>query len=793
MQSQSKRKAGMEVEGNPLLNAAKRSKKDKKNASNKNKLLANEETTRGGLVIVRESPFSQPESANERSSSQPSSSLPLKRNATTELQAPPNKKARAESQPLASSTKKSKPTPTPTPTHTSTSTNQHRSGSLPLTNGRLTTQQKTALRSGISSIAEEDEEQIEDDVRAMEAEANHLRRTSRVYVAESSNSTASTISFPSENNKPRPRSRSRSRMSAVDTIQPLADESLQIVRNKRIREGAMAAITAVNGDATHAETSRRGREREREQNTVNGHHRRKSSISSRGKRISTSFEITGVIPQPHSSVSYTSFYKHIDADLPDSERLRMLLIWCASRAAAKLNSTSIPNSTSAEHPNEDNPGSKNSLLPIPDLPPLSARAQQIVKRVQEDVIQMLAEREIDLSLHGHHQTESSQGLGKNLKQNEQNVTNKMLEALYGKQIKRVHEEEEAWKRVTYHYDAYIKRQKELLERRKARLTPLDRPPSSQTDDGPGGDEMQPTTPSAKSKGKQRESGGDDPWRNIREHLLPEDMQRGARLVRALLASVQPKPPGQTQSQESSTAIQKRPRRGSDTAISDVDMDLTSLSLDQELENLMQDLHFKLDWLYSAATTARSMVYVVEELNNRWFSLLNQNLASRVDIRVGSTSSREASSSSNSAPTASSSSSLSTTTDPSRVSGILRKYVRRPHNGPPGFIINPPASFGTSQSWIPASSGVDPQDLLRALSLVDRTRPPSQVGDAARRAAREVQRVGENGGIGIVGDRRITGITPGAPNTPRKGPMTPSRRGGDKTSWREREKTPVRDR
>jgi len=68
---------------------------------------------------------------------------------------------------------------------------------------------------------------------------------------------------------------------------------------------------------------------------------------------------------------------------------------------------------------------------------------------------------------------------------------------------------------------------------------------------------------------------------------------------------------------------------------------------------------------------------------------------------------------------------------------------------------------------------DPQDLLRALSRLDAERPPSQVGDQARRAVREVQRVNERGGVG---ERRLTmtGTGTGLGATPRKGVSTPRR-------------------
>ena len=63
---------------------------------------------------------------------------------------------------------------------------------------------------------------------------------------------------------------------------------------------------------------------------------------------------------------------------------------------------------------------------------------------------------------------------------------------------------------------------------------------------------------------------------------------------------------------------------------------------------------------------------------------------------------------------------------------------------------------------------DPHDVLHALSRIDMQRPPTQVGDSARRAAREVQRANESSNA----ERKLTGV----PNTPRKAPGTPRRAG-----------------
>ena len=84
----------------------------------------------------------------------------------------------------------------------------------------------------------------------------------------------------------------------------------------------------------------------------------------------------------------------------------------------------------------------------------------------------------------------------------------------------------------------------------------------------------------------------------------------------------------------------------------------------------------------------------------------------------------------------------------------------------------PTLYRTSPLPNPILQARDPQDLLRALSRLDAERPPAQVGDQARRAVREVQRVNEVGGVG---ERRLTltsATTVGA--TPRKAVGTPRR-------------------
>lgn len=144
-----------------------------------------------------------------------------------------------------------------------------------------------------------------------------------------------------------------------------------------------------------------------------------------------------------------------------------------------------------------------------------------------------------------------------------------------------------------------------------------------------------------------------------------------------------------------------------------------------LDERIAGVHFKVDSLFSFVHSAVQTTNVAESELDYRFSLLSLALSTR----------------SRSLPPSSQSSSL-----------LSHLPIQR------GLIQHPPE---------------DQQDLFRALSRVDMDRPPAKVGDAARRAVREVQRVKEGGGF--AGERRLTGLPSGVGATPRKIPGTPRRK------------------
>ncbi|KAL0953316.1 hypothetical protein HGRIS_004563 [Hohenbuehelia grisea] len=629
-----KRKASEDM--NPLLAAAaKKSKKDHVKAqSNKRKLLNGEEQP-SGLLIVRAPPSSQDRSAPNGL-------------ATTQTKPPPRPSSAQAHRIPSSSSSGAGPSQQPT--------KKFRAGSVPLqSNPRIRDKRDYA-----ASIAEDPN--VEEAVRAMDDEADHLRRQSRAH----SSHIDPGIQFPPST----PANGNRRGKNRADTLVAVPDrETPQLEKNKSLRDNAMAQWTANNTPSQRTSSL--------PPSGSSSGHRRKSSISSRGKRISGMFEATGIISQPHNSVSESSFYKHIDCDLAEPERVRQLLIWCSSRAAASYMSP-----LSSSHPS-------SSKAPPPQLPLLSTKAASALKTVQDDLVRMLAERKLPIRLYYSPAERDAEAEGKK-KENEQNVKNRQWEQTYSGQIQRAQQEAEKWNQVDAFYDAYLKK-------------------------------CASREPSAKAKGKQRATDPSDPdgslcdddW-DIREYALPKVLQPGLDLAKAVL--------GRT-----------RPQSGEDRVVGSSSMQSALLAEERaqkeaDIQRRESELELAADKLLTFLNTARKTTNIAETVLDQRFELLSLGLMPP------------------STPTTLPSGAAQT--------HLLTKYVPR----------------GVDRGLQSSSSREgNPHELLRALANVDRERPPSQKGDAAWRAVREVQRAGESG----VGDRRVTGVPP-MPQTPRKAPGTPRR-------------------
>ncbi|KAK7470296.1 hypothetical protein VKT23_001727 [Stygiomarasmius scandens] len=618
---------------NPLSNAAKRAKTDHVKAGKRK--LDNTEELPGGMRIVRVTdPNSRPPS---RSQSNPPHS---------------NKKFKADA-PRASS---SQPRPQP--------------------------QRPPPQRT-------QEEESIEQDVRAMDDEADKLRRESRARRLD-----PALLQTPSAIPNP---SRRRSMSVNMDTHQPVPiSESPIIAKNKRLREGAMAAIR---------EDQEEDRGRRQSVGPSGSGHRRKSSIG-RGKRISSSFEL-GLIPQPHKHVSENLFYKHIDPDLPEPERLNRLLIWCSYRAAQAFDPSSP------------------SYVPQPDLPPLNAQETETLKKAQENVIRLLAENKIDLTNPSATPPRKS-SRAPPPKENEQNASNRGYEAAYTDQIRRMEEENRTWGRVSEFYESYIKKEKEKMAKRREIINKMNNP-----------------KPSAKAKGKQKASpdqdaDDNDPREEEDWSWIPSDthLSESSRAFISLSKSV--------------LCIGASSSSSSRQSLSD-----PSSSKDP-LTSRLSNLEFTLSQLHEYVNVGRAATMVAEEMLDERYRVLSDALQAKAGVGPPGF--------------------LDSGTEAGGAARLLKNYMPKAveREG-----VGSPSPFGSGnggRSATDSASGVNPSphSLFRALSRVDSERPPAQIGDAARRAAREVQRMEQEGGVGAgVEGRRLTGVPP-LPPTPRRVPGTPRR-------------------
>ncbi|KAG9310560.1 Mis12-Mtw1 protein family-domain-containing protein [Chiua virens] len=288
----------------------------------------------------------------------------------------------------------------------------------------------------------------------------------------------------------------------------------------------------------------------------------------RGKRISTSSANTGAIPQPHASVADSGFYRHIDRDLPEPQRVRQLLVWSAARASSRLSEAS-----SAE---PSKPLSVPSSSGGKDPPLLDDRRKRILKTVQDDFIRMLAEKKIDTVVYSNRKSDKTMKEG-TLRSNEQNVWNRARQVTLQQYINRAQAESEAWLRAEEFYHQYATNSKADLERRLQSLRP----------------------PSAEATGKQRatshELQDDWSWLLPREDEVSDGFKEKVdlELIKHVMSSG-PQPGIEFQG-----------------------------PLDQEI----RDLQFKVDSLYSYVNSVVKATEVAEaELDYRFFPSLTRNVS-----------------------------------------------------------------------------------------------------------------------------------------------------------------------
>jgi kinetochore protein Mis13/DSN1 len=112
-------------------------------------------------------------------------------------------------------------------------------------------------------------------------------------------------------------------------------------------------------------------------------------------------------------VSDFTLYKHIDPEVPESQRARQLLVWSAHRASSST--------THSTQQGKDPPLKLNS------------EGAKILRQVQEHTIKKLVDKLVDTSVYGDDPSTSS---STQLRANEQNVMNRGREEKFLARIDR---------------------------------------------------------------------------------------------------------------------------------------------------------------------------------------------------------------------------------------------------------------------------------------------------------------------------------------------------------------------
>ncbi|KAI8912093.1 Mis12-Mtw1 protein family-domain-containing protein [Powellomyces hirtus] len=178
---------------------------------------------------------------------------------------------------------------------------------------------------------------------------------------------------------------------------PLTGDTPMIARNKSMREGSGG-----------------------------GGGRRRSSLGMRGKRISSAHN--GLCPPPHETIDPTDFYRHIDAELSDPNRMRQLLVWCAQRSLGSA----------------DSPSTK-----------LDSILAQILREVQKDVIHGLTSKQINTSWY-HRPADPLEHVESPVKKlpHPQNIANAQKLVEYNCELDRLRREEDTWNALLANYAAH---------------------------------------------------------------------------------------------------------------------------------------------------------------------------------------------------------------------------------------------------------------------------------------------------------------------------------------------------
>ncbi|KAI8896879.1 Mis12-Mtw1 protein family-domain-containing protein [Globomyces pollinis-pini] len=144
----------------------------------------------------------------------------------------------------------------------------------------------------------------------------------------------------------------------------------------------------------------------------------RTSLLQRGKRSSQAYN--GMCPIPHPTIPSSTYHNYINAEIPDTLRMRQLLHWVTLKTM-----DSFP-SSSSNHQSSTN---------------------DIVRKVQADIVESLQNKQLNTSWYSRPETVVCEPK----QPHPNNVANKKKLGILKAQLARYKEEEREWKSILEHY------------------------------------------------------------------------------------------------------------------------------------------------------------------------------------------------------------------------------------------------------------------------------------------------------------------------------------------------------
>lgn len=210
------------------------------------------------------------------------------------------------------------------------------------------------------------------------------------------------------------------KLKKMEMLQKLKESTAEIISKDKRVETIM--IPLKDEEPKHA-------------NSHNNIKLRRSSLASRGKRLSSIGN--GFVALPHDNIPNGELYKHIDIGLPDSHKLKHLLVWISKRL---LNEPE-------RWLNEDTFGIGEEDDDI------KSKCKSLCDVVLNEFIDDLIYGRIDIDWWGEYNTRDYKGDAASnrpiiVRKNEDNINNGLQLEFYENEIKKLEDELEVWKGLT---------------------------------------------------------------------------------------------------------------------------------------------------------------------------------------------------------------------------------------------------------------------------------------------------------------------------------------------------------